>query len=413
MMLSATAKNGSRTIVRGGRQIQNRRRSIICRRIVEDDANVVGCCERRLSSTKDLLSSSSSSSLLSSSVVIGERFTQHHSNQSRYHPSSSSSLISNNHHSDNKSYVSNRSDGNTVDITTKSLLWREQVHGSHDAATKVWNDASKFGGKSSSLLSQSFINGIHHPITMNGEMSRHYYSTFTDGVLTTGFHRHRFQSIGGGGGRGAVAQLDCLFDDNNSNQADDSNNYLRRRRCRLPHVSSCQKMSMSTSSSSSNNNSNGGSSSNSTGSKFSTQAKIPTPNSSPTSNSSSSLASMIDPKAIAKTVIETTWYVTKVVVMFLVKLPYNTWFYLAHPQERREKIQEIKDAAKKEFDHYWVGTKVRIKCVSSETHMKEREENGNTMLDRLFDCCSNRLIFHFISCLTNVCFPVCAGTGSF
>jgi hypothetical protein len=59
-----------------------------------------------------------------------------------------------------------------------------------------------------------------------------------------------------------------------------------------------------------------------------------------------------------KTVLETTWWFAKALVMFVIKLPYNTWFYATKPQERREKIQEIKDTAKKEFDHYWVGTKV-------------------------------------------------------
>jgi hypothetical protein len=34
------------------------------------------------------------------------------------------------------------------------------------------------------------------------------------------------------------------------------------------------------------------------------------------------------------------------------------WFYITHSKERNEKWIEIKEAAKKEAHHYWMGTKV-------------------------------------------------------
>lgn len=91
-------------------------------------------------------------------------------------------------------------------------------------------------------------------------------------------------------------------------------------------------------------------------SQYKTSAKIPTPKEPP--NNSIFNFSSFDPQALLKSLLGTTWSITKIVLTFLVKVPMNTLFYLTHPQERREKIQEIKGHAKKEFDHYWTGTKV-------------------------------------------------------
>lgn len=93
-------------------------------------------------------------------------------------------------------------------------------------------------------------------------------------------------------------------------------------------------------------------------SKYKTSVKIPEPKSAP-NHSMFSFASF-DPKALMTKVLEISWSFTKIILTFLVKLPMNTFYYLTHPQERRDKIQEIKDHAKKEFDHYWTGTKVRL-----------------------------------------------------
>ena len=97
-------------------------------------------------------------------------------------------------------------------------------------------------------------------------------------------------------------------------------------------------------------------------SQYKTSARIPTPQSSP--NSSMLSFSSFDPKAIINGVLETSWNFTKIFLTFLVKLPMNLYFYLTHPTQRREKIQEIKGHAKKEFDHYWTGTKVGLQLVA-------------------------------------------------
>mmetsp|Transcript_48627 Transcript_48627/g.117595 ORF Transcript_48627/g.117595 Transcript_48627/m.117595 type:complete len:1019 (+) Transcript_48627:289-3345(+) len=117
------------------------------------------------------------------------------------------------------------------------------------------------------------------------------------------------------------------------------------------------------------------------GSKYSTQATIPTPKSGG-SSSSSSLSSLVDPKALAKTVVETTWWLTKAVVMFIAKLPYNTWFYATKPQERREKITEIKELAQKEFDHYKVGTKLLVADVRTARNLVGKTLHGSSLTRR-------------------------------
>jgi hypothetical protein len=103
-------------------------------------------------------------------------------------------------------------------------------------------------------------------------------------------------------------------------------------------------------------------------SRYATVAKIPTPKSSPHALSLQQSIAAIDPKAILQIVWNFTWTITKAVVKFTAMLPYNIVYYIFHPQDRRDKITEIKEIAKKEFDHYWVGTKVR--------DIQQKEQNG-------------------------------------
>ena len=86
--------------------------------------------------------------------------------------------------------------------------------------------------------------------------------------------------------------------------------------------------------------------------------KIPTPKS-PSQQSMFPFGS-IDPAALARSGLDFTWSMTKMFVTFLVKLPGNTLYYVMNPAERKKRITEIKDLAKKEFDHYFMGSKVRI-----------------------------------------------------
>jgi hypothetical protein len=57
----------------------------------------------------------------------------------------------------------------------------------------------------------------------------------------------------------------------------------------------------------------------------------------------------------------------KTIVMFLVKLPGNFFYYITHPTERKERLASLKQLARDEAHHYWVGTKVCIKSSRQET----------------------------------------------
>ena len=98
------------------------------------------------------------------------------------------------------------------------------------------------------------------------------------------------------------------------------------------------------------------------GGKYSTSVKVPTPKSATALASTSSVLSPFgpnfDPTALGKKVIELSWSLTKSLLGFLIRLPGNTIYYAMNAQARKDKIQEIKDVAKHEFDHYWTGSKV-------------------------------------------------------
>lgn len=93
---------------------------------------------------------------------------------------------------------------------------------------------------------------------------------------------------------------------------------------------------------------------------YSTHAKIPIPKSSPTGSTSLNPLASIDVKAIMKGSANMTIWLTKTIFKFVIHLPSNTVFYATHPNERKEKIAEIKESIKKEVDHYWVGIKVSV-----------------------------------------------------
>ena len=89
-----------------------------------------------------------------------------------------------------------------------------------------------------------------------------------------------------------------------------------------------------------------------------TGAKIPTPKTESSSSIRKTISS-IDPMKVLKSALDMTWHATKILVSFLVRLPGNTWYYIMNSDERKAKIAEIRAMAKKEFDHYWNGSKVR------------------------------------------------------
>jgi len=73
---------------------------------------------------------------------------------------------------------------------------------------------------------------------------------------------------------------------------------------------------------------------------------------------------------------------TKMVLMFIIRLPGNTLYYLINPQKRRDKIAEIRDIAKKEFDHYWTGSKLLMADVRTARSLLARTLQGSTLSRR-------------------------------
>ena len=100
---------------------------------------------------------------------------------------------------------------------------------------------------------------------------------------------------------------------------------------------------------------------------FSTQPDPPkegsggsSPPSSSSSASFSTSTTQLSEKSYAEKAREAILSASKAIVSFLFKLPGVMWFYLTHPKELRARLQELKEAAKKEAHHYWMGTKVGL-----------------------------------------------------
>jgi len=112
-----------------------------------------------------------------------------------------------------------------------------------------------------------------------------------------------------------------------------------------------------------------------------TGAKIPTPKTESASSISNAISS-IDPVKVMKSGLDLTWYVTKMLVSFLVRLPGNTLYYMMNSKERKDKIAEIKEIAKKEFDHYWTGSKLLMADVRTARSLLGRTLSGSTLTRR-------------------------------
>mmetsp|Transcript_25950 Transcript_25950/g.29140 ORF Transcript_25950/g.29140 Transcript_25950/m.29140 type:complete len:914 (-) Transcript_25950:80-2821(-) len=117
-------------------------------------------------------------------------------------------------------------------------------------------------------------------------------------------------------------------------------------------------------------------------SDYSTPAKIPTPKSSPTLSTSSNPLASIDSKAVLKGIVDVTWSATKTVSKFIIRSPGNIVFFITHPKERKEKITGIKEAVKKEIDHYWVGSKLLMADIKTARNLTKKTLQGSTLTRR-------------------------------
>jgi len=137
-------------------------------------------------------------------------------------------------------------------------------------------------------------------------------------------------------------------------------------------------------------------------SSFSSVEKVGSPSSSSSSPSSASSVNISPEKSTSTaltnshdttppnligTIVTKTISLSKFAVAafgkFLVNLPSATFFYLTHPAVLRDKILEIKEHAKHEAKHYYMGTKLLVADVRTSRKIFFRALSGGKFFERV------------------------------
>ena len=72
----------------------------------------------------------------------------------------------------------------------------------------------------------------------------------------------------------------------------------------------------------------------------------------------------------------------KAMASLLAKTPGVLWYYITHPLEFRDKLIELKEAAKKEAHHYWMGSKLLAADLRTARQMLKRSLQGTPLTRR-------------------------------
>ena len=88
------------------------------------------------------------------------------------------------------------------------------------------------------------------------------------------------------------------------------------------------------------------------------------------------------PKSIARKGIDLLVTSAKTVVTFVLKLPGNMFFYATHPKELVEQYCRLRDIAKHEAHHYWVGTKLLWADIQTARKLLGRTLEGSSLTRR-------------------------------
>ena len=64
------------------------------------------------------------------------------------------------------------------------------------------------------------------------------------------------------------------------------------------------------------------------------------------------------------------------------RLPGKTWFYLTHPNERKERVAAIKKVAQEELHHYWMGTKLLWADIQTARNLLSKTLSGSALSRR-------------------------------
>jgi LETM1 and EF-hand domain-containing protein 1 len=109
---------------------------------------------------------------------------------------------------------------------------------------------------------------------------------------------------------------------------------------------------------------------------------VPTPPSAPPEESPLQSLQKASTKSIIRKAMDMTVSASRTIVTFLVKLPGNIIFYATHPKESREAWHKLRDAAKEEAHHYWVGTKLLWADIRTARKLLGKTLEGNALTRR-------------------------------
>jgi len=98
--------------------------------------------------------------------------------------------------------------------------------------------------------------------------------------------------------------------------------------------------------------------------------------------STASIQSSIVQKSMMKRMKCAIKSATKSFILFLRRIPGLIWFYLTNPSDLKEKLLEIKEAAKKEAHHYWMGSKLLVVEIRTAKTILQRTLEGSTLTRR-------------------------------
>lgn len=111
--------------------------------------------------------------------------------------------------------------------------------------------------------------------------------------------------------------------------------------------------------------------------------KIPTPPSAPPLQPNPlQQLTKATPKSLMRKAADLTVTAFKTIVMFLVKLPGNFFYYITHPTERKERLASLKQLARDEAHHYWVGTKLLWADIQTARNLVGRTLGGSALTRR-------------------------------
>mmetsp|Transcript_20782 Transcript_20782/g.34250 ORF Transcript_20782/g.34250 Transcript_20782/m.34250 type:complete len:934 (-) Transcript_20782:1999-4800(-) len=86
--------------------------------------------------------------------------------------------------------------------------------------------------------------------------------------------------------------------------------------------------------------------------------------------------------SIVKKATDATLWALKSLFTMLIKTPGILWFYLTHPKDFHKKLAEVKEAIKKEANHYWMGSKLLAADVRTARHIIGRTLAGSSLSRR-------------------------------